>query len=96
MMPPAVALRHPASQFPYRSVPVPDWVTLFRHRTYSGIGISLFLSVQNWPDAGRYGISPFVKLYEGGKGSILHVHTRLLLVLQLKNTSKYRNAGEKS
>jgi hypothetical protein len=43
--------------------------------------------------AGQYGIPPFVKLYEGGKGYILHVHTRLLLVLQLK--SKFLSAGEK-
>jgi hypothetical protein len=54
----------------------------------------LFIPVQNWSDAGQYGIPPFAKLYKGGKAYMLHVHTRLLLVLQLK--SKYRNAGEKS
>jgi hypothetical protein len=32
----------------------------------------LFILIQNWPDAGQYGIPPFVKLYEGVKGYILH------------------------
>ncbi len=35
----------------YRSIPLPDWVPLFRYRTGSGNDI-LFIPVPDWSDAG--------------------------------------------
>ncbi len=44
-MPPASAFQHPVPEhsatgaFRYRSIPLPDWVLIFRYRTGSGISI---------------------------------------------------------
>ncbi len=73
----AASIGIPASSISvrYRSIPLPDWISLFRYRTASGIGI-LFIPVPVWLDAVYSPTFRHLKvLYEGGERYTIHVYT---------------------